>query len=115
MLVRLLDPERRYDDLFNAVTKNRDGEFGLSYRAQDFKDGPAELPDPYIKIMGENGNELYNFEHVVRSNAGETEKDSAWRSLNRETIFIIAPDQNNWYPYLNNGGCSGRDWALCNT
>ncbi|MEJ2563702.1 MAG: hypothetical protein P8Z42_13595 [Anaerolineales bacterium] len=73
LIVRLYDKDRRYDDLLGVVTTDDAGNYEITYRTQDFKEGLEPGADLYLTVEDIDGNELYSSESAVRFNAGKQE------------------------------------------
>ncbi len=73
LMVRLFDKDRRYDDKLGATLTDEEGDFTISYRIQDFREGPEPGADLYLSVMDAEGKELYSSEKAVRFDAGREE------------------------------------------
>lgn len=74
LLVRVVDKDRQYDDLLGAAQTDKEGRFEISYRLQDFKEGPEPGADLYLLVTDEEGEVLYSSEEAVRYDAGRVEE-----------------------------------------
>ena len=73
LLVRAFDKDRRYDDKLGSTLTDGNGEFSISYRVQDFREGQEPGPDLYLTVMDQEGKTLYVSEGSVRLDAGRVE------------------------------------------
>ncbi len=73
LMVSALDRDRRYDDKLGSALTNRKGEFRITYRIQDFREGVEPGPDLYITIIDIDGNLLYSSIDIIRQNASRDE------------------------------------------
>lgn len=73
LLVRLFDMDRRYDDKLGAALTNKDGNFQITYRVQDFREGDEPGPDLYLLVTDQEKNVLYTSEETIRFDAGRVE------------------------------------------
>lgn len=73
LLVRLFDMDRRYDDKLGAALTDEDGNFQITYRVQDFREGDEPGPDLYLLVTDQEKNVLYTSEETVRFGAGRVE------------------------------------------
>ncbi len=72
-MVRLFDKDRLYDDLLGAVLTDDNGEFHITYRLQDFREGLEPGADLYLNVLDADGNLLYSSKDAVRFDAGREE------------------------------------------
>lgn len=73
LMVSALDRDRRYDDKLGSALTNRKGEFRITYRIQDFREGLEPGPDLYITIIDIDSNLLYSSIDTIRQNASRDE------------------------------------------
>lgn len=74
VLVSLFDRDCRYDDRLGTTLTNRDGEFCIFYRTEDFQDLVEANLDLYLKVLSRQGDELFYCETSVRFEAGRFER-----------------------------------------
>lgn len=73
LMVSLFDKDHRYDDKLGAELTGKNGEFKMTYRTQDFREGNEPGPDLYLTVRDKDGNILYTSEKAVRYDAGREE------------------------------------------
>ncbi len=73
LMVSALDRDRRYDDKLGSALTNREGEFRITYRIQDFREGLEPGSDLYVTVIDINGNLLYSSIDNIRENASREE------------------------------------------
>lgn len=73
LLVRLFDKDRRYDDKLGAALTDKNGNFTISYRVQDFREGDEPGPDLYLLVTDQEGNDQFTSAGAVRFDAGRVE------------------------------------------
>ncbi|MCU0541834.1 MAG: carboxypeptidase-like regulatory domain-containing protein [Oscillatoriaceae cyanobacterium Prado104] len=73
LMVSALDRDRRYDDKLGSALTNREGEFRITYRVQDFREGLERGPDLYVTIIDIEGNLLHSSIDSIRENAKREE------------------------------------------
>ena len=72
-LVRLYDKDRIFDDLLGVVMTDENGEYKISYREQDFKEGLETGADLYLTVEDAEGKGLHRSDEAVRFDAGKEE------------------------------------------
>jgi hypothetical protein len=68
VLVRIYDKDVKYDDLLGATLTNRQGEFGTTYRRQDFSEG-EDAADLYFVVVDADEKELLSTVTQVKFSA----------------------------------------------
>jgi hypothetical protein len=71
--VRVFDRDRKYDDLLGQTFTDERGEFAVVYHERDFAEQRENLPELYLLIEDERGNELYASRDQVRFEASRVE------------------------------------------
>jgi hypothetical protein len=74
LMVSAFDRDRQYDDKLGAALTNAEGEFEITFRKQDFREGREPGPDLYLTIVDSKGNVLYSSEDAIRPDAGQLEE-----------------------------------------
>ncbi|MDJ0702685.1 MAG: hypothetical protein QNJ46_05340 [Leptolyngbyaceae cyanobacterium MO_188.B28] len=75
VIISLFDRDFRYDERLGCTRTNKDGEFCIFYRTEDFQDlMEDDNPDLYLKVMDQQGNTLFCWETPVRCQAGRFER-----------------------------------------
>jgi hypothetical protein len=72
--VRVYDKDRRYDDLLGDTETDEYGDFAVVYHERDFSEAGEALPELYIMVEDQQGNELYSSRDSVRAAAGRVER-----------------------------------------
>ena len=74
VLVRLFDKDRLYDDLLGATQTGKKGQYKITYRRQDFREGLEPGADLYLTVTDAEGNVLYSSKDAIRFDAGREEE-----------------------------------------
>jgi hypothetical protein len=74
VMVSAFDRDRQYDDKLGAALTNAEGEFEITFRKQDFREGREPGPDLYLTVIDSRGNLLYSSEKEIRYDAGQVEE-----------------------------------------
>jgi hypothetical protein len=73
LTVRVLDRDRKYDDLLGETETDEFGDFSVIYHERDFKETGEKLPDLYVEVSDSKGKLLYSSRDNVRYEAGQSE------------------------------------------
>ncbi len=73
LMVRVVDKDRKYDDLLGAAQTDENGEFEISYRLQDFREGLEPGADLFVLVSDVKGKVVYSSEDAIRYDAGREE------------------------------------------
>ena len=73
LLVSLYDKDLLFDDVLGTAATDESGSYKIMYRTEAFQDLFEKRPDLYLKVMDEQGNEVYSSRKAVRFAAGRVE------------------------------------------
>ena len=73
LTVSVFDKDLIFDDRLGSTTTGVDGNFRITYHAEDFRDVVERKPDIYLKVLDQKGKTLYTSKDSVRYEAGRME------------------------------------------
>lgn len=73
VIVRVYDKDRKYDDLLGYTTTDEFGDFHLIYHERAFYEPGEEMPELYLRVEDNDGQELYSSEDNIRYQSGRIE------------------------------------------
>jgi hypothetical protein len=73
MTVRVFDRDRKYDDLLGVTTTDEYGDFFVVYHERDFAETGENLPELYVMVEDQEGNQVYSSRDELRFEAGRAE------------------------------------------
>jgi hypothetical protein len=73
LLVSLYDKDLFFDDKLGQTETDVNGDYSLTYRAEDFRDLIEKRPDIYVKVLDEKGNTIHTSKKKLRYEAGRIE------------------------------------------
>ena len=71
--VRVFDRDRIFDDLLGATSTDEYGNFAITYCDRDFAEPTEGLPELYVMVEDNEGNQLYSSRDNIRYNSGRSE------------------------------------------
>ena len=73
LVVSVYDEDLFFDDRLGQVDTDKNGDYSLSYRVEDFRDLIEKKPDIYITVLDQKGKTLYTSKKKLRYEAGRVE------------------------------------------
>lgn len=74
LILSLYDKDLIFDDILGTTKTDGKGNFIFRFETKAFRDLFEKKPDIYIKVMDENGKNLYTSKKAVRLNVGQVEE-----------------------------------------
>jgi hypothetical protein len=74
LTVSVYDKDLIFDDYLGSTQTDSTGRFQLIYRTEGFHELFEKMPDLYIKVLDNDGNQLYASKGAVRAEAGRVEE-----------------------------------------
>lgn len=71
--VRVFDRDRRYDDLLGVTETDEFGDFAVVYHERLFAEAGEDLPELYVMVEDQRGNQLYSSRDELRYEASRAE------------------------------------------
>jgi hypothetical protein len=71
--VRVFDRDRRYDDLLGETETDEYGDFSVVYHERVFAEAGEALPELYVMVEDQRGNQLYSSRDELRYEASRAE------------------------------------------
>ncbi len=73
LIVSLYDKDLFFDDRLGQVETDKEGNYSLVYRTEEFRDLIERKPDIYLKVLDQQGETLHTSKRQLRCEAGRVE------------------------------------------
>ena len=73
LIVSLYDKDLFFDDRLGQAETDNQGNYNLTYQAEDFRDLIERKPDIYLKVLDQDDETLHTSKRKLRCEAGRVE------------------------------------------